>query len=87
MSIILDVIHYDGLKFYTREVLDADDSNTINKVAEDSLSALLWDERTGEYRSPEARHIDESIFAFIDVEILTKYTDAELKQYIKENIM
>ena len=75
-------ILYQGKYYQVREGLH----KTAGMVTfgTESLNNALIDPKTGDYRDKQAQTIDEGIYAFVDDDVLRRYTDEEFDNYINE---
>lgn len=76
---------YKGKKYPVKEIIlfdSTEDAMRVN-VSTEELSQALYDSESG-YRDEEARHIDESIYFFLDAEMFNK-SKKEIVEYLEKD--
>ncbi len=80
----MDYIVFDKVYYPVRE-LWINGYKKIVKISSEELNDVLLDS-AGNYKSNEARMIDEQIFFFVPESMIVNYGDEEIKQYIYRSL-
>lgn len=80
----MDYIVFDKEYYPVRE-LWINGYKKIVKISSEELNDVLLDS-AGNYKSNEARMIDEQIFFFVPESMIVNYGDEEIKQYIYRSL-
>lgn len=85
MEDIDSIVVYKGKEYPVKEIVlfaGTEDAMRTN-VSTEELSQALYDSESG-YRDEEARHIDESIYFFLDAEMFNKSKE-EIVEYLEKD--